>query len=400
MLTADLVQAAVRGGEVQPRYIGVNDKDALALAGHLIGLFDAHVGRTKGALDTALKDYLGSGTAFLLHRGLAKLLTDRSEFTTRSEVDPEELRRAVFLAAARVRNSGESLRVDRSAVFAEAGSALGVDPAICESNLYADLKDEQVLERFKSVDAPWLLNRYNLALAQAVLLRATELIAQIPPQTAARYRDLFRQIKFCQLLYRVEGTADEGYTLFLDGPVSLFKSSNRYGVQMANFLPTLIHCEGYALAASVRWGKKRTERVFRLSSASGLVPPRHQPGQWQPEEMAWLKEQFPKLGSDWTASTETELVDLGGRGVLVPDYVFRHPDGRVVYMELFGYWRKGAVESRVELLREHGPENLILGLSKELAADREGLDELPGSVYVFRTTPIAREVLKLLEGMT
>ena len=85
--------------------------------------------------------------------------------------------------------------------------------------------------------------------------------------------------------------------------------------------------------------------------------------------------------------------------VLVPDFVFTHAEtGRRVFMEVFGFWRKGAVESRLELLSKHGPENLILALSSSLATGREGLDDLPGEVYVFRTHPIARKVLKVLEG--
>ncbi len=83
--------------------------------------------------------------------------------------------------------------------------------------------------------------------------------------------------------------------------------------------------------------------------------------------------------------------------MLVPDFVFEDDAGRRVFMEVFGFWNKGAVASRLELLRQHGPKDLILAISNQLATGREGLDELPGEVYVFRTSPIARKVLKLLE---
>ena len=118
---------------------------------------------------------------------------------------------------------------------------------------------------------------------------------------------------------------------------------------------------------------------------------------WQPEEMHWLGEQFPKLDSEWDISTEAELVDLGGQGVLVPDYAFHHrPSGKRVFLEIFGYWRRGAIASRLKLLREHGPENFILGLAKGLRVDEEELGDLPGEVYTFRSTPIARELLTVL----
>ena len=114
--------------------------------------------------------------------------------------------------------------------------------------------------------------------------------------------------------------------------------------------------------------------------------------------MRWLGEQFPKLGSEWDISTEAEIVDLGGRGVMVPDYAFHHrATGRRVFLEIFGYWRRGAIESRLKLLREHGPPNFILGLASSLRVDEEALEDVPGEVYTFRSAPIAREVLAVLE---
>ena len=159
------------------------------------------------------------------------------------------------------------------------------------------------------------------------------------------------------------------------------------------------HFGRWSLSGTLLWGKKRRPLAFRLSPATGLVPHTKLTGQWQPEELTWLPEQFEKLDCDWRVSTDAELVDLGGRGVLVPDYVFEHATGFHVYMEVFGFWNRGAVASRLELLRRHGPKNLVLAISKQLAAGREGLDEVPGEVFVFRAAPIARKVLKLLEEL-
>ena len=90
---------------------------------------------------------------------------------------------------------------------------------------------------------------------------------------------------------------------------------------------------------------------------------------------------------------------LGGQGVLVPDFVFEHGEsGTQVVMEVLGFWRKGALKSRLRTLRKHGPENLILAVSKQLVGDAESLEDVPGEVYLFRSAPVARQVLKLLAG--
>ena len=399
MLTADLVQTSVRRGKVVPRYLDTANTDFLALADTLIQVFKTHQGGPRHALEAELKDLLGAGTSFLLHRGLAKLLYDRCEFATTATVEPPLLRQAIFEAAAESYQGAGPREFDRGAVLDTVAARFALSPEAVEQGLYADLKEEQTLEAFKSCTAEWLLKRYNVALAQAVLLKAARLSIQLPRQKATRYRDLFRQMKFCQLLYRVEGTAVQGYRLTLDGPLSLFKSAQKYGLQMASFLPTLLHAEGWSLHADVLWGRRREELEFKLDANQGLEPHSHSRGQWQPDEIRWLEERFPKLGSNWQLSTDAELVDLGGEGVLVPDYVFEHKrSGRRVVMEIFGFWRRGAIESRLRLLKEHGPENLILALGKQLRVDDEDLEDVPGEVYVFREAPVAREVLKLLEA--
>ena len=408
MLTADLVQARVYRKEVRPRYIDATDEGNLALAGELIDVFSEHEGRPRHELDHELKELLGTGTEFLLHRALAKLLLDRSTFDTEAEVEPVELRREVFAtaAAAYQEASSDARTFDRSAVLDEVAGRLGCEPRDIERGLYADLKDEQILVEWKRCRASWLLERYNVALAQGVLYKAAELTIRIDGGDIRQHRELFRKIKFFQLMHRVEGDAEARspggeqtghYKIRLDGPLSVFKSSGRYGLQMASFLPTLLHFDRWSLTAVLLWGKKRRELSFRLSPATGLKPYTRLTGQWQPEPLTWLPEQFAKLESDWRISTDAELIDLGGRGVLVPDYVFEHASGLVIYMEVFGFWNKGAVASRLELLRRHGPGNLILALSKNLAAGRDELDEIPGEVFVFRATPVARKVLKLLE---
>ena len=182
--------------------------------------------------------------------------------------------------------------------------------------------------------------------------------------------------------------------------MSLFKSCQKYGLQMANFLPTLLHLSEWSLSATVLWGKARVPKQFSLSHETGLEPYHWMVGQWQPEEMQFLKKRFAKLDTEWELTEEAELIDLGGEGVLVPDYVFVHqPTGRRVFLEIFGFWRKGALTRRLELLREHGPTNILLALSEELHVEEEQIAGLPQEVYTFRSIPNAREIVKRLDEM-
>lgn len=402
MLTRDLVLARLYRGKVKPRYVDTGDDELLQLAEQLIHTFAAHEGRSQDDLDQELKELLGSGTDFLLHRGLAKLLMDRCEFETASQIEPEALRKHLFdLAAQHYRrdlDEGKAFRFERSEVFQAAADDLELQIEDVERGLYADLKGEQVMSSWKPCDAPWLLRRYNVALAQGVLLRATQLRIELNETSIPRQRELFRRIKFFRLLHRVQGDGQGGWVIHLDGPLSVFKASGKYGVQMANFLPTLLHFDHWQMLAEVAWGKKRRKVKFELSSDDGLhstgAPLK---GQWQPPELIWLPEQFAKLESLWSVTAEAEVVSLGGQSVLVPDFVFEHDDGFRVVMEVLGFWRRGSLERRLEMLRKKGPKHLLLAVSKQLLTEEDDLQALPAEVYVFRQAPVARKVLAHLE---
>ncbi len=404
MLTSDLVRATLRKGQIQPLFIDASHADTRALASSLIDIFERCVGETRDRLDGELAELLGTGTAFLLHRGLAKLLRDRCELETVAPIEPSELRRTVFTAAAasyREEDNGLHPTQRLEGVVTTVCEQMALPRGDFEQTLYGDLKGRQVLTRFKPCDPEELLHRYNSSLAQAVLLRARELTLEITGQTVPRYRALFRKIKFFQLLHRVRKISG-GYRIFLDGPLSLFQASSRYGIQMASFLPTLLHFKGWKLEAKLLWGPKRRPCTFELSPDAGLQAFSRLTGQWQPEELIFLKKQWQKLSCDWTVSTDGKLHPLGGQGVLIPDYVFRHdPSGTEVLMEVYGYWNRGSVASRLKVLREHGPPNLILAISRALAPQAEGvekLEELPGEIYLFRSAPVARQVLKRLRA--
>ncbi len=286
MLTSDLIQARVYKQQVRPRYIDPDNPDTLGLAEELIEVFSAHAGRPRHELNRELQDLLGTGTEFLLHRAFAKLLLDRSTFDTDAPVAPELLRGSVFAAAAAmyqaplVTEESAAFEFDRSAVLAGVAAEHDLEAQQVERNLYADLKDEQILQDWKPCKPDWLLRRYNVALAQGVLYKAAELEIQIAGGDVRQHRELFRKIKFFQLMHRVDGDSMSGYKIRLDGPMSVFKSSGRYGLQMASFLPTLLHFDNWTLSANLMWGKKRRELSFKLTPEVGLRPTTRLTGQW------------------------------------------------------------------------------------------------------------------------
>ena len=50
----------------------------------------------------------------------------------------------------------------------------------------------------------------------------------------------------------IEGDADTGFTITIDGPTSLFKPSTRYGLAIAKLLPALLHVSKWSLKAKLQ----------------------------------------------------------------------------------------------------------------------------------------------------
>lgn len=402
MLTADLIAARVVKGEVKPRYVSPTDPAALALAAQMVAVFGEHVGRTREALEGALAALLGEGTEYLLHRGLAKLLSDRAEFEVKSACEPSLLRRRLFEEAAKVHPAvavADAVhKVTRDDVVARVAAELGVDAATVTGAMYADLEAEHVMTKGPDLTPEALVHRYNVGLAQAVLLRATSMTVEIAAGAPARYRQLFRYVKFYRLMHQVTGTAKAGYVLRLDGPMSLFQLSQKYGLQLAEFLPALLLCEAWKVSADVLWGKEKRALTLRLSSEQGLVSHYPDKGVYVTREEQFLVDRFAELKTPWALERKSEVVDLGGKGVLVPEFVLRHKtDGRVAYVEVMGFWKREYLEARLALLRSDGPKNLVLAVPWRLRGNDDELADAPGEVLFFKDVIVARELLERAE---
>ncbi len=395
MLTTDLVRTRVKKGRVIPQYLDVDSSEALQKAEELIGLFTAHAGGMQGDVDEAVDEVIGHGTDYLIWRGLAKLLYDRSEFETVASVEPHEIRRAVFEA------SGELGPVTgaeaRQRVLERAGEVLELVPEEIEESLYADLDERQRLVEFDALEPLELLHRYNLALAQAVLYKATRLTIELGRTDSNMLRYLFQALKFNRLMHRAERTED-GYRLEVDGPASLFKRSRKYGLQMATFLPALLLADEWAMRAELDWEGKGGTHKMVLSHKDGLVSHYKARGQWVAEEERYFEKRFSETETDWELERQGSVVDLDDNVVIIPDYVLRHPDGREVFLEVVGFWRLAYLERRIEMLVDSCDVPLVLVVSERLKTGREELREAPAEVVFFKGVILVDKVLAAAEA--
>jgi predicted nuclease of restriction endonuclease-like RecB superfamily len=402
MLTGKLVRVRTTRDRVIPLWLNVTQAEWIAAAEQLLSIFRAHRGRSRGDLDEEIELEFGALPEQLIYRGLAKLLEDRCEFEVEARLPPEQIRDVVFRAAAAMRIAPAVDDIlpqeDRGAILDRAATELGLAVEQVEQGLFADLKSEQRLVNFDDLTAQRLLERYNVGLAQAVLLRASAVEIRIRAEAPAKYRQLLRLVKFHRLVCEAErGGADE-YVMKLDGPLSLFAATQKYGLQLALFLPAVLRCHDFDLAAALLWGPKRLPKAFTLTDKDGLVSHDADRGVYVPPELAMFAELFRKKIHDWEISEETELLPLGP-GFWVPDFRLLHRgSGRVVYVDVLGYWRKSHAEKHLENLRRHARHPFVLALSEQLHIHDEELSSLTGAVHRFRQMPLPDEIARLAQA--
>jgi hypothetical protein len=403
MLTGKLVRVRYARDRIVPHYLSAADPSWLEAAERLLELFRGQDGRTRGELEDDQREAFGDDPGQLVHQGLAKLLEDRCEFEVVSGHPPEELRAAVFRAAARQRVAappeGEAALsaapFDRAAVVATVAGDLGLTAEAVEGGLFADLKSEQRLVRFKDLSARHLLERYNVALAQAVLLRATRVHVTIRREPPQRYRQLLRQVKFHRLVCEMEQVGPDSHRLHLDGPLSLFSATQKYGLQLALFLPAVLLCRDFELKAELRWGPQRKPKTFLLTPGDGLVSHYADTGMFVPPELRLFVEAFRKRITDWELVEETEVFPLGG-GFWVPDFRLVHKaSGQIVLLEVLGFWRRSSAEQHLQRLRQNVREPFLLAVSDQLHIEETELEGLPAGIHRFRNMPLPDEIARL-----
>ncbi|MBW2263502.1 MAG: DUF790 family protein [Deltaproteobacteria bacterium] len=398
MLTADLVRVLRRSGRLYVPALKPAPKARLVdLAGRYVTLVSEHAGRTRGELTAALDAVEHEPADHKSAKGLRKLLLDRCSFETPDDVEPRALRAEVFRRAAESRRALEDGGTfDRDAVVQAAAAALDIDAGQVEHDLYADLKQNHPLASFRSIAAADLVEHFETARKQAVLLRAVKVELRLRCSEPADYRTFFGKLKFRRLMHTIERLPQGGYRIVIDGPMSLFRSVTKYGLQLALMLPVIEQSGAWELDAEVMWD--REPLLFHLE---GKTPPSSPRPARLPDDVRRLLESFRALHSAWDADASDEVLDLPGVGLCVPDLVFTHRDsGRQVFLEVMGYWSRDAVWKRVELVQAGLPRPVIFALGSRLRVSEQVIDsDLPGRLYVYKGVMRARAVLERLEAM-
>ncbi len=384
MLTSDLAVSVRRGDKILPRLLKTDDANYLRDARILVEIFEDFNGKTRGELEKELEEYVGAATDYRILRGFVKLLIDRSEFETASVAAPEEIRRKVFLEAGKFQPVLPDSE-QKSEVLQTVAAEFQIDAATVFANLYADLSAQQKLTRFESISPPDLLDRYNLAQAQALLYKCVELKIVVAPSDAKNYRSIFGWIKHFGLIHTVAGNAANGYEITLTGAASLFNRSQKYGIRMAVFLPALLLCKDWKMSAEIAQKDAGGNLFYELSSEQKELNSCYfDEPEYENSDIEKLKKNWEKSAANWELLENRQVVDLG-RTAFIPDFVLTAPGGEKIYLDVLGFWTPKSLQKRLAEFQTANFQKFIFAASQELRGSREEQLWTSANVVFYKT---------------
>jgi predicted nuclease of restriction endonuclease-like RecB superfamily len=439
VLTADLARSRTTDETVTPLFIDPDEERYRKTARELIQLFDEHLGEPRGELEAAIDELTVADTDYKIIQGLAKLLKDECEFEMVEPVDPREIRRRLFEKANErypiVRQPTLGEDTQKLEVYSAVADEFGISLEDCYRGMNADLEDNKRLvrigtrtaaqyagendaststtvltgssaEAYEHTDltADWLLTRYNLALAQAVLYDATEMRIRVWDH----FGTVFSYVKLFGLMHRIypidadgERVASTdvaaGYEAVLDGPASLFSQSRKYGIRMANFLPALPICDRWEMDAEILVEESTGEtRQFTLDHTEDLRSHYSAGERFDSDVERTLAQKWERANTEWELVREDDVFDLGAE-VMIPDFAIEHPDGRRVILEIVGFWTPEYLDAKLEKIRQVEADNFVLAVSERLDCASEEFGRGADRVLWFKTGIHVYDLVELAE---
>ena len=403
MLTKDLVKFRKQGKYVRPNFIATDNSALLQIAEDLLIVYHGQEegeNLTRGEIEELVEPVLKSHRDLKLTRGFNKLILDRCEFSQAEDFDYPTQRREIFLKAAELLKQGVENHE-------EYHKKMTKNSEFARHDIFADLPENETLTKCKKLFPRELLERYNCAQVQGLLFHASEMEVKVSSPDPAELRRLFKYLKFFRLLAEIKqlkSPAGEKDTIVMQlkisGPASMLENSRKYGLQLAVFFPAICALQKWQLKADV----KLTNKIYRLNldETTNLVSHYRNFSAYIPEEIVMFHRLFKEKINDWKISGETPFIKTQKQEIVFPDLNFQNKDGKIIHLELFHRWHRGALLKRLEFCEANPDLPLLLGVDRallkgDLTQLLENSSYFQQKGFLFRDFPGVARVNKLLE---
>lgn len=400
----------------------------LKLAADLIKQFEESFRRreTRGLLGERIALLESSFDDYKLVRGLYTLLERRCIFSSWNHaeskakisgnysgynLDPFNIRKNLFEESS---TQGYALNDhERKEIINSVASKNRISHETIVREMWADLEENMVLEGFKPIEPEKLISWYNLSLMQTLLFNSTKL--EFSVRGGFSWKRTLRTVKKLGLMYNLYyrqkerpqedqkkasnnepnedinpadsgiGNSTHAYSNYdndvlcsIDGPLSIFKLTDRYGTAIAKLLPSIIVSKEWSIKALIvrktaTLGKKIYE--FMTSGAESPDLPsesdifafnsniKNRILEKTSSSFSYLDasfdssveqkfaSKFEQLSNGWKLIREPDpLIMSNGKG-FIPDFAFEKYGIRV-YLEIVGFWTNDYLVRKIQKITD------------------------------------------------
>ena len=413
MLPLELLRTKItnKGQRITPLFC-LASADNLSIAQKLIMEFEFSYNNkeTKGDLQKRLFLYENNYSDFKLIRGLIALLERRcvfkvnqffssdykNQFFSTQMLSSFSLRKVLFEESSR-----RGLPVDhtkRNNIFQHVASKIGIETNYLEKLMWLDQEDYLILESFSSIEPIHLLGIYNLSILQTLLFNSVNF--EFTLKGGTNWKQVLRTIKRFGLMYNLQKTQQNSDNKFpketqsnqieqnivdgddfksyfndsiicsIDGPLSIFKLTNKYGILIAKVIPKIISASKWSIKASIIKNSLSGRKLydFDLSSDSEVhffnsindrfyndYPFEDSNSINNPNFDSFVETkfamQFEKFHTGWTLVREPDPLILPGGRAFIADFLFERY-GKKIYFEIIGFWTVQYLERKFKKIYE------------------------------------------------
>jgi uncharacterized protein len=437
MLPSLLLRVRTRKGTIFPLFC-TGEKGDIQLAGELIRQFDQSIQHQekKKSLEKRIATVEGQYDDYKLVRGLSTLLDRRCQYrifdngSAGGMVDPVFVRKALFEESSRMALALTEL--DRDKVIDIVASKMNLSTSYIRQVMWSDLEENMILEQFSAPGPNELLGWYNLSLMQTLLFNCTKLEFCI--REGVHWKRVLRNVKRLGLMYNLQhnkvrneehrndssnnnnfdvvspvthdDTEETDLVCTIDGPISLFKLTDRYGTSIAKLLPSIISSGKWSLNSWIVRKTMSGKKIYEFNISS-LEVPRLLTDPYNSNKISTsyfdssveekFANRFEQVANGWRLIREPDPLIVSGGGAFIPDFMIQKYDRRI-YLEIVGFWTKEYLQKKIQKLIDIDSNqniDLFIAINEALACSKimPHSTNSPEKIIVYKNDSIPIKVL-------
>lgn len=398
------VQISSKKNQIKPVFIDCEKDNQPSLPSKIIKMYEDMADRklSKSNVDENLSEVEAKNPDYKLVRAICHLLEQRCEYASHESgfsnarnndtMNAIHLRRQIFEISSLL--GYPVTENQRKNILQKVASKNNLSVKDVEMAMWNDLEKNKYLKNFDSLTSLQLVAWYNVSALQTLLLNSVKMEFSI--YGGFSWKKILRKIKQLGLMYSLYRESNYGSEsnaqtknekiLFknkkenkiictVNGPLSIVRLTDRYGMAMAKLIPSIIFSEIWSINATILRksisGMKKTYD-FELSSTDKDIPlfdastfhfqseQKSGPGlSYDNYGMEYFDsnvekkfmDKFLKFSTGWHLVREPDPLILSNGKAFIPDFVFEKY-GVKVYLEIVGFWTEDYLKRKLEKIKD------------------------------------------------